>query len=133
MKSAMRAREMDKLTTIRFILSEIKNFEIDNGEQDDAGVQKVIASQVKKMNDAINEFSAAGRTDLVDDEKAKVAVLAAYLPEQLSDAELQKIVDETVAVMGKDNQGALIGAVMKKVAGRADGGRVSNLVRAALA
>lgn len=129
MKSAMRAKEMSKLTTIRFLLSEIKNYEIDQGEQDDAGIQKVIASQVKKMNDAIADFLAAGREDLVAEEKEKVAVLSAYLPEQLSDAELEQVVIATIADVGLNNQGQLIGAVMKKVAGRADGNRVSAIVK----
>ena len=130
MKDAMRAKDMARLTTIRFTLSEIKNYEIDNGPQNDEGVQKVIAGQVKKMTDAINDYQAAGRDDLVTDETAKVDVLKAYLPAQLSDADLDQIVADTIVAMGKDNMGAVIGAVMKKVGAQADGGRVSAAVRA---
>ena len=132
MKSAMKAREMDRLTTIRFLLSEIKNAEIDRGELDDTGIQKLIASQVKKIKDAIIEFEKADRQDLVAEETQKVILLEAYLPAQLSDEDLTKIVKETLATVGSDNQGLLIGAVMKKVAGQADGNRVSTAVRAAL-
>lgn len=132
MKNAMRAKDTVKLGVIRFLLAEIRNFEIDNGEQDDAGVQKLIAKQVKQMRDAITEFDKGGRTDLVNEEQAKIAILETYLPQQLSDEELQAIVDRVVGQAQGANMGQVIGMVMKEVAGRADGGRVSALVKQAL-
>lgn len=132
MKNAMRAKETVKLGVIRFLLADIRNFEIDNGEQDDAGVEKLIAKQVKQMKDAIAEFEKGGRPDLVEEEQAKVAILETYLPQQLSDEELKAIVDRVVAAAGSTNMGQVIGMVMKEVAGRADGGRVSALVKQAL-
>lgn len=126
LKVAMRAGDAVTRDTIRFLQSEIKNFEIDNGEQNDTGVQKIIASQVKKMNEAIEEFAKASRSDLVTEEKAKVEVLSKYLPKQLGDEELTVLVQKTISEMSDtSNRGQVIGAVMKVVAGQADGGRVS--------
>jgi hypothetical protein len=132
MKQAMRAKDTVKLGVIRFLRSEIKNFEIDNGTQDDAGIQKVIASQVKKIKDAVEEFRTAGREDLVESEEAKLVFMQAYLPEQLSDEELETIVAKVVESSDEKNMGKLIGLVMKEVTGKADGGRVSALVRSKL-
>ncbi len=132
MKDAMRARDSVRLNAIRFLLSDIRNFEIDNGEQDDAGVQKVIAKQVKQMKDAMADFDQAGRADLVEEETAKLKVMEAYLPQQMSDEDLQIIVDRVVSAATDKNMGLLIGQVMKEVVGRADGGRVSQMVRQAL-
>lgn len=131
MKSAMKAHEATRLGTIRFLMAEIKNYEIDNGEQDDAGVQRLAASEIKKMRDGIEEFRSAGREDLIPDEEAKIEVLSVYLPKQLTDEELEKIVVEVLAEMGENgsaNPGQAIGAVMKKVAGQADGNRVKEAV-----
>jgi len=132
MKQAMRDKNTVKLGVIRLLRSEIKNFEIDNGSQDDAGTQKIIASQVKKMKDAVIDFENAGRDDIVAEEKEKIAIMEAYLPEQMSDEELETIVSRVVDSTEDKNMGKLIGAVMKEVAGRADGGRVSAQVRAKL-
>lgn len=132
MKNAMRAKDTVKLGVVRFLISDIRNFEIDNGEQDDAGVEKIIAKQVKQMKDAIAEFEKGGRADLVAEEEAKVAIMQTYLPQQMSDEELKAIVDRVVGQTDNTNMGQVIGLVMKEVAGRADGGRVSALVKAAL-
>ncbi len=129
MKNAMRARDSLRLNTIRFLLSIIKNWEIDNGEQDDAGVLKLIASEVKKMKDALIDFEKAGRQDLVSEETSKVAILEAYLPQQLSEEELMKLVVEAKRGTEGANFGEVMRAVMAKVAGRADGGRVSAAVK----
>ena len=129
MKEAMRAHDSVRLQTVRFLKAEIQNFEIDNGEVDDEAAQKVIASQVKKSKDAINDFKNAGRDDLVDEETAKIAIMETYLPAQLDDEKLKAIVQTTIEEVGSDNRGQLIGAVMKKVAGQADGGRVAAIVQ----
>jgi uncharacterized protein len=132
MKTAMRARDMVRLNTIRFMISEIRNVEIDNGEQDDASVQKLMAKQVKQMKDAMVEFGQGGRQDLVDEETAKVKILEAYLPQQMSDEDLQAVVDRVVSSAADKNMGMIMGQVMKEVAGQADGGRVSAMVKQAL-
>jgi len=132
MKQAMRDKNMVKLGVVRFLRSEIQNFEIDNGEQDDAGVEKIIASQVKKMKDAVSEFKKAGRDETVAEEEAKIVFMQEYLPEQISDEELEAIVSKVVDAAEDKNMGKLIGAAMKEVAGRADGSRVSAIIRAKL-
>ena len=130
MKEAMKARDQERLTTIRFLMAEIKNAEIDGASEDDANAQKVIASQVKKLKDAMADFKAAGREDLLPAEEAKIAIMEKYLPEQMSDEELKTIVEEVLANAGDtSNQGQLIGQVIKKTAGQADGGRVSAMIR----
>ena len=129
MKTAMKAKEMVRLGAIRFLRAEIQKFEIDNGEQDDAGVLKLISKQVKQMRDAMAEYAKGDRNDLVEAEQAKVDVLEKYLPEQMSDDELKKIVAEVVAAQPDAKMGVIMGQVMAKVGGTADGGRVSAAVR----
>lgn len=132
MKTALRAHDTARLNTVRFLLSELKNWEIDHGEQDDAGVQAVIAREVKKQKDALNDFKNAGRADLVTEVEAKIVVMESYLPKQLSDEELQKIVQKELAASEKKDFGAVMKAVMAQVKGQADGARVSALVKASL-
>jgi uncharacterized protein len=129
MKQALRDRDQLRLGAIRFLLADIKNVEIDNGELDDAGIQKIISKQVKQMKDAINDYGKGGRQDLVDEENKKVAVLEKYLPQQLSDEELKKIVESIIATDSSAKMGEIISQVMKQAAGQADGGRVAALVR----
>jgi uncharacterized protein YqeY len=133
MKNAMRAHDSVKLNTVRFLLSELKNWEIDNGVQDDAGVMKIIQREVKKMKDAIEDFKSGNRDDLVQEENAKVAILESYLPKQMSDEDLMKHVKEVVSSSEDKNFGILMKAVMARVQGQADGGRVSALLKQALA
>ena len=132
MKQAMRDRDSLKLNTIRFVLSEVKNKEIDDGELDDNGVQTVIAKLVKQMKDAILDFSSGNRADLVEEEEKKVVVLQAYLPEQLDDDALRVLITEVKQEMPDAQMGHIIGAVLKKANGKADGGRVSVLVKEVL-
>ncbi len=132
MKTAMRAHDSEKLGVIRFLISDLRNFEIDNGPQDDAGIVKVIAKQVKQMKDAISEFEKGGRSDLVTQEQAKVAILETYLPEQMSETQLKAIVEAAVADTPDKSMGAIMNKVLPQVAGKADGATVSRLVREAL-
>ncbi|NCN87338.1 MAG: GatB/YqeY domain-containing protein [Candidatus Pacebacteria bacterium] len=129
MKNAMRAKDTVRLGVIRFLRSEIKNIEIDHGDQDDAGVLKIIAKQVKSMKDANSEYLKGGREDLVEDNTAKIKILEEYLPKQLSDTDLEAIVKKIVDSAEEKHMGKIIGSVMKEVEGKADGGRVSQMVR----
>lgn len=134
MKTAMKARDAETLTTIRFLMSEIKNAEIDGSSSDDLSVQKIIASQVKKIKDAINDFQQANRLDLVTQEEKKIAVMSKYLPAQLDDATLTQIIKDVIAqTADHQNQGKIIGQVVKAVAGQADGQRIKVLVSQLLA
>ena len=132
MKQAMRERNTLKLQTIRFLLAEIKNVEIDQGELSDEAIDKIIARQVKQMEEAIGDLEKSGREELVAEEREKIAVLQAYLPEKLSDEELDTIIDEVMSGMENPQMGQVIGQVMQRVGTQADGGVVSQKVRAKL-
>ncbi|MEX3933466.1 GatB/YqeY domain-containing protein [Paraburkholderia phymatum] len=136
MKAAMRARETERLGTIRLLLAAIKQREVDDRvELDDAGVTAVVDKMIKQRKDSIAQFETAGRTDLVEKEQAEVAVLSAYMPEQLSDAEIAAEVQAAVAQVGAagpQDMGKVMGVLKPKLAGRADMTAVSAQVKAAL-
>jgi uncharacterized protein YqeY len=137
MKAAMRARETERLGTIRLLLAAIKQREVDERiTLDDAGVTAVIDKMIKQRRDSIGQFQAAGRTDLVEKETAELAVLTGYMPAQLSDAEIAAEVEAAVAqsgAAGPQDMGKVMGVLKGKLAGRADMTAVSGLVKAALA
>lgn len=133
MKTAMRAKDSAKLDMVRMIRSEIKNYEIDNGAADDAAVQKLIKTMLKQQKDALGDFQSAGRQDLIDETEVKIAILQSYLPTELPDAELQAIVDSVLSATDTRDFGPVMKQVMQQVAGRADGARVTAMVKQALA
>jgi hypothetical protein len=137
MKAAMRARETARLGTIRLLLAAIKQREVDERVAlDDAAITAVIDKMIKQRKDSISQFEAAGRTDLADNESAEVAVLSAYMPAQLSEAEVAAEVQAAVAqagAAGPQDMGKVMGVLKPKLAGRADMTAVSALVKAALA
>lgn len=128
-KAAMRQSEKVRVSVLRFLLAEIKNIEIDQGELDQPAVQKVIARQIKQMKEAIADYQQAGRDELVEQEEEKIAILQQFLPEQLTDEELEELVDEVVAAAEEKNMGQIIGRVMQQVGGRAEGNRVASMVK----
>lgn len=129
LKNAMRSGETVKRDTIRFLMSSIKNFEIDNGVQDDAGVLKLIAKELKQINESIAEYTAGNRQDLVDAEKPKAAVLEAYLPKQLSDDELKVKLESVVAAKVGAQFGEIMKAAKEAVGDQADGGRIAAMLK----
>ena len=134
MKTYMRAKEALALSTIRMLKAEIKNFEIDNGELDDAGVQKVIATAIKKRKDSAEQYKNADRPELAEKELAEVEFLTKYMPEQMSDDEVKAIVIaacEGVDTSDKKMFGKVMQTVMANTKGQADGKIVNQLVRAA--
>ena len=137
MKAAMRARETERLGTIRLLLASIKQREVDERiVLDDAAITAVIDKMIKQRKDSISQFEAAGRTDLVEKESAELTILSAYMPEQLSDAEIAAEVQAAVAqtgAAGPQDMGKVMGVLKPKLAGRADMTAVSGLVKAALA
>ena len=136
MKAAMRARETERLGTIRLLLAAIKQREVDDRvELDDAAVTAVVDKMIKQRKDSISQFETAGRTDLVDKEKAELDVLSAYMPAQLSDAEVAAEVQAAVAQVGAagpQDMGKVMGVLKPKLAGRVDMTAVSAQVKAAL-
>jgi len=137
MKNAIRAKDMERLGTIRLLTAAIKQKEVDERmELDDAAVIAVIDKMVKQRKDSITAFEQGGRDDLAAKEKAEMAVLAAYLPARLSAddiaAEVKAIVAE-LGASGPGDMGKVMGAVKARLAGKADMGAVSAAVKAALA
>ena len=137
MKTAMRAKETARLGTIRLLLAAIKQKEVDERiELDDAAVSSIVEKLIKQRKDSISQFQAAGRDDLVAAEQAELAVLQAYLPEQLSAAEVEAAVVAAIAESGASSakdMGKVMGLLKPRLAGRADMGQVSALIKARLA
>jgi uncharacterized protein YqeY len=136
-KSAMKAREQDKLNALRLMLSSVKQREVDERVTlDDAGVIGVVEKMIKQRKDSISQYEKAQRQDLADKEKYEISILEAYLPQQLSAAEIDAIIAEAIKATGAQgaaDMGKVMGVVKPKLAGRADMGKVSGLVKAALA
>ena len=137
MKNAMRAKDVERLGAIRLLLAAIKQREVDERIViDDAGVVATVEKMMKQRKDSISQFEKAGRDDLVAIEAAEIAILQAYLPAQLSDAEVEAAVAAAVATTGAagpQDMGKVIGVLKAQLAGKADMGKVSGLVKAALA
>ncbi|MCI2109455.1 MAG: GatB/YqeY domain-containing protein [Acidaminococcaceae bacterium] len=135
MKQAMKDREAGKqrLAVIRMAWAAIRNKEIDaKKELDDNEVCALLMKEVKQREDSITEFKKADRTDLVEANEQEIAILRKYLPEQLSDEDLKAMVQETIAATGAKtmkDMGKVMGAVMAKAKGRAEGGKISAFVR----
>jgi uncharacterized protein YqeY len=133
MKEAMRSQDKFKLSVIRMVRSSIKNMEIDlKRTLQDEEVLDVLQKELKQRKDAMQEFDKAGRVDLVDTLKKEIEILTGYLPEQLSEAQLIQIIQETISEIGatsKAEMGKVMAALMPKVKGRADGKLVNQLVQ----
>lgn len=136
LKSAMRGGDVVSRDAIRYILAAIKNAEIDaRGSATPADPVTTLRRLGKQLNDSIEQYEAAGRQDLADHERAQLAVLRRYLPAELSDADLDTIVADAIAetgATGPKDMGRVMPVAMQRVAGRADGRRVSAAVKAAL-
>ncbi|MFZ4650185.1 MAG: GatB/YqeY domain-containing protein [Rubrivivax sp.] len=136
MKAAMRAREADRLSTIRMLLAACKQREVDERiVLDDAAVVAIVDKLIKQRKDSIAAFEQAGRTDLVDKEAAEVRVLQQYLPERLSAEEIAAQVGALVAALGAagpGDMGRVMAAARQQLAGRAEMGLVSAAVKQAL-
>ena len=137
MKNAMRAKETARLGAIRLLLAAVKQREVDDRiVLDDAAVIAIIEKMLKQRKDSISQFEKANRDDLVAIEAAEMLILQAYLPAKMSDAEVEAAVAAAVAstgATGPQDMGKVIGALKGQLAGKADMGKVSALVKAALA
>jgi len=137
MKAAMRAGEKDRLGVIRLILAALKQREVDERiELDDAQILAILEKMLKQRRDSIDQYSAANREDLAAVERAEVVIIQTYLPEQLSAAELEQIVAKAITDSGATSareMGKVIGLVKPQVAGRADMGQISEMIKARLA
>jgi uncharacterized protein YqeY len=137
MKAAMRDKDAPKLSVIRMLKSAIKYREIEVMKPlDDAGVLAVVATEIKRRRDSVEQYRAGNRADLADKEEAEITVLQTYLPAQLGEDELRAKVDEAIArtgAKGPKDMGAVMKALLPEVQGRAEGKAVSDMVKARLA
>ena len=137
MKNAMRAKDSERLGTIRMLLAAIKQKEVDERVTlDDVGVIAVVDKLIKQRKDSVAAYEQAARQDLADKEAAEIKVLQAYLPQRLSAEEVAAEVKAIVAELGAKgpgDMGKVMGAVKTRLAGKADMGQVSAAVKAALA
>ena len=137
MKTAMKSGDKDRLKVVRLILAAIKQIEVDTRtEMDDPTVLAVLNKMVKQRRDSVTQFQDGNREDLADIELAEIVVLEDYLPEQLSDAELDQMVDKAIADTGAESirdMGKVMGQVKAQAQGRADMAAVGAKVKARLA
>ena len=135
-KSAMRAGEKDRLASLRMLTAAIKQREVDERIQlDDAQTISIIEKMVKQRRESIAQFEAGGRADLVAKESAELAVVASYLPQQLTNAELDTLINEAVASTGAasiKDMGKVMGIIKGRAAGRADMAVVGARIKARL-
>lgn len=132
----MRAGEAGKRDTLRLLQAAIKQREVDERvEMDDTAVLAIVEKLIKQRRESITQFEAAGRTDLADKEKMESAILQAYLPAALSEAEIAQIIEaalKSTGAAGIKDMGKVVAAVKPQVAGRADMAQISNLIKARL-
>lgn len=137
MKVAMKAKDAPRLGTVRLALAAIKQREVDERKAlSDADVLAVLDKMIKQRRDSIQQFTAGNRKDLADRERFEIDVLAAYLPQQATEAEIDAAIAESIAATGAKgvaDMGKVMGQVKAKLAGRADIGQVSARVKARLA
>ena len=137
LKEAMKAKEKERTGTIRMLLAAIQTAETEGSkhEVDDPEIQKIIAREIKKRRESADIYKTNGRDDLAEAELSEAGILEVYQPKQLDDQELAKLIDEAIAETGAESM-AQMGQVMKaataKAAGRADGKRLSEAVKARL-
>jgi uncharacterized protein YqeY len=136
LKDAMRNKDSIRRTVLRTIISEIRNAEIAKQEAlDDEGVLVVMTKQAQQRRDSIEAFKAASRSDLVESESAELKIISGYLPEQLSEDEIEVVITEVISQVeakGSSDMGKVMKEVMQRVRGRADGKMVSAIVTSRL-
>jgi len=132
-KEAMRAKETAKRDTLRNIQAAVKQIEVDERrELSDTDIEAILMKYLKQREDAKGQFSDAGRNDLVEKEEAEIALVKSYLPEPMSDEELEVILKEIIAQTGAQSMkdmGKVMGAAKKEVGSRADSGRINQIVK----
>lgn len=136
LKDAMRSRDKQRLSVIRSVKSSLQNEAINKGQElIDDEILSVLNREMKQRKESLYEFEQADRKDLVDKTNIEIQILSEYMPSQFSDEELQQVVLETIEQVGatsKSDMGKVMGAIMPKVKGRADGSKVKNLVQQSL-
>ncbi len=133
MKSSLKSGDKERLSVIRMLISEIKKAQIDaKRELTDEEIIKILQKYAKQRKESIKQYREAGREDLAQKEEAELKVVSEFLPEALSEEEIEKIVEETIREVGASSikdMGKVMKSVMEKVKGRADGSIVSKIVK----
>lgn len=130
MTAALKSQDRKRLEALRYLFSQLKNREIDvKHELTDEETIALLRSEAKRRRESVEAYQKGGRADLVEKEQYELSVIETYLPKQLSDEELAKIIEETRATNPGDDFGTLMKAAMGKVAGRADGKRVAAMIK----
>ncbi|WP_339615874.1 GatB/YqeY domain-containing protein [uncultured Gilvimarinus sp.] len=136
LKTAMRAKEKARVAVLRLVMAEFKRIEVDERiELDDARVLVVLDKMLKQRRDSIEQFDSAGRTELADQERAESVIIQEFLPQPLSDAELDEIVDKAIIQSGANemrDMGKVMGLIKPQVQGRADMADVSRRIKSSL-
>ncbi len=132
-KDAMRAKDVQRRNTLRNIQVAVKDIEVnERREVTDADVEAILMKYAKQREDAMKQFQEAGRDDLVEQERAELAIVKSYLPEPMSDEELEEALKEIIASVGATSMkdmGKVMGASKKAIGSRADGGRINSCVK----
>jgi uncharacterized protein YqeY len=132
-KAAMKAKEKDRLATLRLITAAIKQREVDERiEMDDTQVLAVLEKMIKQRRDSISQYVSAGRQELAEQEKREIAIIEVYMPEGLSDDEIAAMIEAAISETGAaaiKDMGKVMGVLKPKMQGRADMGKVSGLVK----
>lgn len=135
-KTAMRSKDKERLGTLRLLTAAIKQIEVDERiELNDDQIVTIIEKMLKQRKDSIEQFEKAGRTELAEIEIKEVAILKEFMPEQLSDADVDALIDEAIASTGAEamkDMGKVMGMLKSKLAGKADMGAVSGKIKAKL-
>lgn len=135
-KDAMRSKEKDRLKTLRLITSTIKQIEVDERiEVDEERLLTILDKMVKQRRDALSQFESAGRQDLADIETAEITIIQEFMPEQLSDSEIDEMIQQAIAETGASSMkemGKVMGIIRPKAQGRADMGQLSGKIKAQL-
>ena len=132
LKSSMKNKDTVRKSVVTLIRASIKQYEVDRVELDEDGIIDVIAKQLKQRRDALVEFEKAGREDLIKETEGEIEVLKEYLPQQLSEEELEEIVKSTISEVGATSMkdmGKIMSVIQPKVKGRADGKLINKLVK----
>lgn len=133
MKAAMRAKEKERLGTIRLVLAEIKKVEVDERiDPDDVRVTSILDKMVKQRRDSIKQFTDAGRDELAAKEQTEIEVIQEFLPQPLSEEEIASLIEEAIASTGAasmQEMGKVMGLLKPQMAGKADMGKVSGLIK----
>jgi uncharacterized protein len=131
--TAMKAKDSNTVSTLRLLTSALKNEQIEKqSELQDEDIQAVVKRQVKQLKDALKDYESGGRVDLKESSEKEIKILEEYLPEEMTEVDLKKVVLAVVKDLGEvgpSDMGKVMGAVMKEVSGRADGNRVRELVQ----